>query len=214
MDIEAMKESELIGFREISHELDVVFDVGARGNLEFLTIRPEAEYHLFEPIVGFADHLKERTKDMTNVTVNQIGLSDSVQTGAVFYSNVQSFEPHPFLSSEDQGHRFDLNTVDEYCREKGISKIDFLKIDAEGFDYKVLVGAKQMLEQNLIKYIQFEYWAGVRKFYDLLKDRYDMQFVDPQTNERRPLDEECVEHIDTHRIPSRKGGDVFCKLKQ
>jgi FkbM family methyltransferase len=214
MDIEEMKESELIGFREISHELDLVFDVGARGNLEFLAIRPEAQYHLFEPIVGFADHLKQQTKSMPNVTVNQIGLSDTVQTGAVFYSNVQSFEPHPFIESNDGGERFDLNTVDEYCREKGISKIDFLKIDAEGFDYKVLVGAKQMLEQNRIKYIQFEYWAGVRKFYDLLKDQYDMQFVDPQTNERRPLDEECVEYIDTNRIPSGKGGDVFCKLKQ
>jgi FkbM family methyltransferase len=213
MIVEEMKESELLGFRQISQELDVVFDVGARGNLEFLSIRPEAEYHMFEPIICFADHLKEQTKDMSRVTVNQIGLSDRAEKGAVFYSKVQSFEPHPFLESKDYGERFDLNTIDEYCREKGITKIDFLKIDAEGFDYKILIGAKEMLKRGKIKYIQFEYWAGVRKFYELLKEQYHMEFIDPETNERRDLNEECVEYIDTSRIPSGKGGDIFCKLR-
>lgn len=213
MQVEHMKESELLGFRQISQELDVVFDVGARGNLEFLSIRPEAQYHMFEPIIGFANLMKEQTKDKSNVKVNQIGLSDSVQKGAVFYSNVQSFEPHPWLQSNDDGERFDLNTVDEYCKENSIDRIDFLKIDAEGFDYKVLLGAKNMLKNNKIKYIQFEYWEGVRKFYELLKEQYSMEFIDPETNERRTLDEACVEYIDTSRIPSGKGGDVFCKLK-
>jgi hypothetical protein len=151
---------------------------------------------------------------MSNVKVNQIGLSDSVQTGAVFYSNVQSFEPHPWIQSNENGERFDLNTIDEYCKENDVDRIDFLKIDAEGLDYRILLGAKRMIEDNRIKYIQFEYWAGIRKFYDLLKVRYDMQFVDPETNERRPLDEECVAYIDNDRIPSGRGGDVFCKLKQ
>ena len=49
MQVEAMRHEELTGFKAHKEEFKVVFDVGARGNIEFLEIHPDCEYHLFEP---------------------------------------------------------------------------------------------------------------------------------------------------------------------
>jgi FkbM family methyltransferase len=214
MQIEPMKAQELIAFNRYKENFKVVFDVGARGNLEFVYAHPHCEYHLFEPQIAYANYLKETTKNMSNVRVNHMGLGDEIVKQAKFYHNIESFSPHPFLDSHhNDGDEFDISTVDTYCKEHNIGCIDFIKIDTEGYDYKVLLGAKDLLESTKIKHIQFEYWDGVRKFYELLSNKYDMIFIDENSNEST-LSEEIVNHIDNERIPSGKGGDIFCKLKQ
>ena len=91
MHVEAMRQEELSSFRKYKDEFKVVFDVGARGNLEFIDIHPNCEYHLFEPQKTYADHLKEATKDKFNVHVNHCGLSDEPAKAQKFYTNVESF---------------------------------------------------------------------------------------------------------------------------
>lgn len=214
MEVESMKPEELVAFNKYKAEFKTVFDVGARGNTEFINIHPDCDYHLFEPIVAYVEHLREQTKNNDRVTVNHCGLGDVVVKAAKFYHNVQSFQPHPWIPSDhNESDLFDINTVDEYCKEKQIEQIDFLKIDTEGFDYKVLLGAKTMIDTNKVNYIQFEYWDGVRKFYDLLHNKYDMWFVDQSSNQHE-LNEDMIKHIDESRIPQGLGGDVFCKLKK
>jgi FkbM family methyltransferase len=213
MQVEPMRKEELSGFKAHKEEFKLVFDVGARGNTEFLEIHPDCEYHLFEPQVEYSNHLKESTKDMPNVTINQCGLGDEIVKAVKFYSNVESFEPHPWIAStHNEADVFDIDTVDEYCKAKGIQEIDFLKIDTEGYDFRILLGAKDMLEKNAIKYIQFEYWDGVRKFYNMLSDKYEMHFMCEDQNILE-LNEEMIQHIDNVRIPGGMGGDVFCKIK-
>lgn len=48
-------------------------------------------------------------------------------------------------------------TIDQYCDEKGITEIDLLKIDVEGAEYQVLLGAKEMLKKNKIQCVVFEF---------------------------------------------------------
>ena len=53
-------------------------------------------------------------------------------------------------------------TLDQEANRRGIAQIDFLKIDAEGYDFHVLRGAAQLLQQKRIRALQFEYqtsWA-------------------------------------------------------
>ncbi len=51
---------------------------------------------------------------------------------------------------------FDVNTdtIDNFCREKGIDYIDILKIDTEGSEIEVLEGAKNMLNKTNIILIE------------------------------------------------------------
>ena len=57
MQVEAMRQEELSSFNKYKDEFKVVFDVGARGNTEFIDIHPNCEYHLFEPQKEYVDHL-------------------------------------------------------------------------------------------------------------------------------------------------------------
>ena len=53
--------------------------------------------------------------------------------------------------------RVDCTTIDRFCSECSIKKIDVLKIDTEGFDLEVLKGATSMLAHKAIKFIYFEF---------------------------------------------------------
>jgi len=53
-------------------------------------------------------------------------------------------------------HEVSVCTIDSMFLDSD-TNIDYLKIDVEGFDCKVLLGAKGMLAAKRIKYVQFEY---------------------------------------------------------
>jgi len=75
-----------------------------------------------------------------------------------------------FEVEEHQIEKIDLITLDEFVMEHQIDKIHFIKIDAEGHDYSVLEGARELLMGGKVNFIQFEYswrWIENRKF---LKD--------------------------------------------
>jgi FkbM family methyltransferase len=56
-----------------------------------------------------------------------------------------------------QMKRSTIRSGDSYCAEKGIDRIDFLKIDVEGADHLVLEGFAGLLQKQAIRVIQFEY---------------------------------------------------------
>jgi hypothetical protein len=68
-----------------------------------------------------------------------------------------------------------MTTVDKFCKEKGVDRIDLLKIDTEGCELQVLKGAQEMLSGGYIKVIQFEFGecnvfsrVFLRDFYEVL----------------------------------------------
>jgi len=72
---------------------------------------------------------------------------------------------------------FKSTTLDEFCETNKIDFIDLLKIDTEGHEWDVLLGARRMLSERRIQFIQFEFnemnviaRVFLKDFYDLLKD--------------------------------------------
>lgn len=79
----------------------------------------------------------------------------------------------------DKIEKISVKKMDDYCIENNISEITFLKIDVEGNELSVLNGAKKLLSENKIKYIQFEFGGCnidsrtyFKDFYDLLNEKY------------------------------------------
>ncbi len=69
-------------------------------------------------------------------------------------------------------------TLDKYCLEHNIKSIDLLKLDVEGYELKILNGSKNMIENDNIKLIQFEFGAPseekytFKDFFDILGKKY------------------------------------------
>lgn len=155
---------------ELLPKIKVVFDVGARTDLEYYKIRPNCEYHLFEPNPEFVESLIEQAKDIPNIQINAFGLGDV--EGMYQYNYGQQM----FLGGEGTAVtgniELPIKTLDWYCKERNIKQIDFLKIDTEGYDYKVLLGATETIPK--CRFIQYEHWNDKEEFVRLLSDKFAM----------------------------------------
>ncbi len=63
---------------------------------------------------------------------------------------------HYYLNSEDV-IEVEQTTIDSIIELYSIPKVNFLKLDIEGFEYNALLGAKSTLSKGIVDYIQLEY---------------------------------------------------------
>ena len=148
----------------------IVFDIGSnKGGWADILVHNVKEMHLFEPNHRLLTYTQVKYDYLKNVIYNEVAVSDKVgQTlFTVFYnennglSNIINNPKWNYLPGVVD--KVDAITIDEYWvplnTETGtqVTPIDFIKIDVEGAEYKVLQGAFFLLQANLIKYIQVEY---------------------------------------------------------
>jgi FkbM family methyltransferase len=175
MEHTVIPQEELEVFKSLKN-IRVVFDVGARADIEYLKIKPNIELHSFEPAPPFFKELTENAAKTTGkgkVFLNNFGLGD--KKGVIDYDiNRQAFWEGecPVNTKHVQ---LPVETLDWYVKEYKIKRIDFLKIDTEGYDYKVLLGGKNAIK--LCRYIQYEHWDDKEQFHKLLEKDFDMQYI-------------------------------------
>lgn len=61
------------------------------------------------------------------------------------------------ISGSARSEKVQVTTIDRMAKEEGLEQIDFLKIDTEGYEMDVLLGASSMIESGRISAIQFEF---------------------------------------------------------
>jgi len=160
-------------------ELSEVFDVGANvGDWALLAAQalPKAQINCFEILPETASLLKEKTSAQPRIHVNAFGLSDA--NGKI---SVRRYQGNNTLTTMiDYPHEaphevveVQVITGDEYLDKNKITKVDFLKIDAEGSEELVLKGFRKALEAKQIQMIQFEYGQANIITHFLLRDFYE-----------------------------------------
>ena len=125
-------------------EWGVMVDVGAHYGS---TLRPFARggwtVHAFEPDPDNRAVLSQHVAHMENVHVDTRALSDHEEVDVPFFSSEVS-SGISGLSTFEETHRertrVDLIPFSRYCEEKGVTQVDVMKIDTEGFDLFVLKG--------------------------------------------------------------------------
>ncbi len=171
----------------ISQPTPVVFDVGANvGDYSkvLLDILPNAAIHAFEPSSETFSVMTRRLRSERVIGVMK-GMSDKAGKAEVFdYSDRASSHAslHGEVLSElhhaDGVRKFDvaLTTLDQYCAEKEITGVDFIKIDTEGNELAVLQGGRHLIKNGRLPVIQFEFNemniisnSFLRDFYKLLE---------------------------------------------
>ncbi len=170
--------------RCISHS-NIVFDVGAnQGEWAKLVLKyhPDIELHCFE--ISMPTYQKLSSQNFPkNVRLNNFGVSsrNGEATLFVFAEGAdtnslykRSGLEHWGVKPQEKEEVVSLRALDDYCLEKNIRNVDFLKIDVEGHELEVLQGSSLMLRQGRIAIIQFEYSGAYIDARILLKDVFEL----------------------------------------
>src|SRR5215204_3073313 len=184
-------------------EAPVVFDVGANvGDYARLLSRhlPRATIYSFEPSHAVYEQLARNVAvEGGRVRPFNLGLSDE-EKSVELYSYTVEGEEQSLISSIDMRlptqavkvevsatERVEVRTLDDFCAEHGVGRIDFLKLDVEGHELAALRGARRLLEAGAVSMIQFEFGpANIYSrtfFYDfwtLLSGAYDIHRIVPK----------------------------------
>ena len=105
--------------------------------------------------------------------LNNFGLGDKEEVRG-YQDGRQAFLGSAGLDDGNARDRLlPIKRLDGYIPEKGIERVDFLKVDTEGFDLKVLIGGVSFF--HIIKFIQYEHWGEVdnRMIKGLLAPEFD-----------------------------------------
>lgn len=163
----------------------VVFDVGANVGLwtrELLADerhRAFVKVHLFEPAQATFNTLVTNLATWGldfGAVANRSALS-SRDEFATLYSRGENAGTNSLYRVESDAESIATEQVviercATYCERSGIKHINLLKIDAEGHDIEIILGASPLLENRRIDAVQFEYnwrWIDARHF---LKDAF------------------------------------------
>lgn len=150
--------------------VDTVFDVGAndggfvRGALPQL---PQARFLSFEPHPRTFDRLRNRVSD-PRVTLWQSGLGEEIGEvdfyeygtegdGSLMNSMVPDAQFAVRRGYEAKRITVPCTTVDAFCAQEGVSRIDLLKLDVEGYEAAVLRGSRGMLSSGRIGFVYAEF---------------------------------------------------------
>jgi FkbM family methyltransferase len=141
-------------------EFRVVLDVGANvGEMtaRYLEYFPNAMICSIEPVSATCNVLRARFADEPRVQVRQEALGD-IQHTALMQAAGTSVGNMIVDRENAGGHyeRVSVKTGDGFLAETELSTIDFLKIDTEGHDLKVLMGFTAALRRKAIRLLQVE----------------------------------------------------------
>lgn len=168
----------------------VVFDVGANvghySNMLLEVFGSKATIHSFEPSLKTFQKLKANIGDKPGIHLYNHGFGNENAKVTLFsncdesgLASVYKRRLDHFKVNMDKTEEIEIKTIDAFCSEHNIGHINFLKIDVEGHELKVLEGAANLLSSNAIDFIQFEFGGSqidsrvyFQDFYYLLKDKY------------------------------------------
>ncbi|MBP4140514.1 FkbM family methyltransferase [Flavobacterium sp. P4023] len=149
----------------------VVFDIGMNHGQtlnKILEIFPESFVYGFEASKYCFKDLILSYSDKKNVVMNNTAMGDI--EGILKFNEYSWDAMNSFLErSYGKAHiieTYDVNvtTVDDYCFKNQIAKINLLKSDTEGFELKVLKGAKKMMIENKIQFVLIELFFDLNFF--------------------------------------------------
>lgn len=140
-----------------------VFDIGANVGQSadsFLADFCDAQIWSFEPSHSTFEQLKAWFQDTSRVSCFNYAMSDHAGTANMERTDESVMRR---LMADDTGgdqpetvESVELITLDAFCDEQGVDRIDYLKIDTEGHELQVLAGAGHMLDTDAIAILELE----------------------------------------------------------
>ncbi|MEP5566535.1 MAG: FkbM family methyltransferase [Halioglobus sp.] len=142
-------------------KFDVSFDIGSNiGLVTAFLSRVSRVCYAFEPEPNNYARCEEQIElnHCANVVMVDLALTDAEGQGELFV--MESYGHHSLGPVKTSGSKgvipIRMTTVDHFCELNKIDQIDFMKVDVEGFEREVFLGASGMLLDKKVSLIAFE----------------------------------------------------------
>lgn len=135
---------------------DCVFvDVGANiGHHTLYMSKSCSKVHSFEPLPSLHPKIidKIKTNNIENITLHKFGLADKEASLEFFPPDDVNEGQGSFAIDQSMSNKPSINLEvvvgDDYLMDRGVNKIDILKIDVEGFEPQVIKGLSELIKDN------------------------------------------------------------------
>ena len=152
--------------RMTDYDFKTFLDVGANVGQTAQHIRaafPNATIHSVEPIKKTFQLLQQNTKGL-NVTTHNLALGAKNETIEISIdesntnNSINSLVSgnNEITSGQTFTEKIQVVATADFCNSLGITHVDYLKIDTEGYDLEVIKGAASMLSNNAISFVEAE----------------------------------------------------------
>ena len=215
-------------YEKLIKQGDIVLDIGANVGAHTLPLAqlvgPSGKVFSFEPTAyAFAKqqtNISFNPQLATRISAHQMMLmaSDTDTLPESVYSS-WPLEAADDLHNEHHGRLMPTNgsiksTLDHFIRSAGIEKINFIKLDVDGNENDVLIGARTVIEnskpQIMLELAPYVYRENPLKFDELLEDLWQMgyEISDMATGKLLPQDATKIRTI----IPHNGGLNVLAEI--
>lgn len=155
---------ELLVKKIIQQGLQTIVDVGAnKGDWADLFLSSKlwnGRILMIEPGLYAYNTLLSRFNEDKRALSFNIGCAD-YSGYATFYEEMSGGEKSSFVQVQtvqaEVRKDVQILTLDDFALQNGLTNIDLLKIDCEGWDFNVIRGATGLFKDGKIKIVQFEY---------------------------------------------------------
>lgn len=135
----------LASVRHIRNSLDIGANIGLAALL-MAEIAPSSKIFSFEPSPRTYGHLVEnigRNQGLSQISPQPFAVGDSSKKIRFFNDDAQSHANH--IALDGDGIEVEMKSIDDFVYASGLSTVDFIKIDIEGFELPAFQGAVQTL---------------------------------------------------------------------
>lgn len=180
-------------FKQFLPENPVIFEAGAhkgKDTVKLSKIWPEGKIYAFEPVPELYQKLRENTKKLKNVHTYMIALGEISGTNRLYISSGTSDGSSSLLSPKEHLNvyptvKFDkllqvkTITLDEWAKTNNINNIDFMWLDLQGMELKVLKSGLTLLKTVKVIYTEamiVEQYEGQNLYPDIKEWLQDQGF--------------------------------------
>ncbi len=202
----------------------VVIDAGGNIGITALLLSglvPDGHVHVFEALPANARHLRRNLEanGVVNCTVNAVALGH--QTGAIAMQGTGSSSHVMGEAATARNGTIPMTTLDDYVATAGLQRLDFIKMDVEGFEPAVLQGAAATIERFRPPILmEFNIWClsfvqrfDARNFGYALWNAFDVLKIDGGGGERLAAEGDAYRFLHDNVVRHGSVEDILLRLR-
>ncbi|MFC2494678.1 MAG: FkbM family methyltransferase [Candidatus Absconditicoccaceae bacterium] len=157
--------------------LDIGANIGYYSLIASKKVGLDGRVIAFEPVKKNYEALLKNIEinSITNVSVFNFGLGNKEETSKIHLIDSDSGKSSIMVDYQGDIEQIQMKKFDDLDLDFDKSKVQFIKIDVEGYEFEVLKGMRNLLQENRTLEIMMEFSP---EYYKEFGKDYTVQFID------------------------------------